>query len=140
MKNLLSILVLLIISTLASAQKVRVEARGGKAVIVRTDTTGNEIKETAEWKANPRDVLRAELEDITKYIARIDGKINRLQAEKKDKTQQQKDLQKAIAHLDAGLIIETGIPGKKTTNPAPVKTQPDKQTPAKKKTKKPKKE
>jgi len=124
-------LILIISGPSLFAQKVKVEARDGKAVIVRKDTTGNETRELVEWKENPRQVLADELEEVDKYLLWIDGKIQKLQDERKGKRQEQKDLQKAIADLDAGILIETGIPGAKAvTAPEQTPTPP----PAKKKT------
>lgn len=138
MKHIL-ILILLAATLPAWAQKVKVEARDGKAVIVRKDTTGTETREVAEWKENPRQILSKELEEVEKYLAWLDGKIDRLQDERKGKRQEQRDLQKAIADLDAGLIRETGIPGEKTAAPAPEQTPPPKKPAQKKKsTRKPK--
>lgn len=141
MKQILCILILLAATLPATwAQKVKVEARDGKAVIVRKDTTGTETREVAEWKENPRQILEKELEEANKYLAWLDGKIDKLQEERKGKRQEQRDLQKAIADLDAGLIIETGIPGEKTAAPAPETTPPPKKAETKKKsTRKPKK-
>lgn len=121
------------------AQKVKVEARDGKAVIVRKDTIGTETREVSEWKENPRQILSKELEEVDKYLAWLDGKIDKLQEERKGKRQEQRDLQKAISDLDAGLIRETGIPGEKTAVPAPEQTPAPKQpAPKKKSTRKPK--
>jgi peptidoglycan hydrolase CwlO-like protein len=121
-----------------SAQKVKVEARDGKTVIIRKDTTGNETREISEWKENPRSVLQTELNEAEKYLSWLDEKINNLQTERKAKRQEQKDLQKAIADLDAGILIETGIPGAKVA-PAPTPEQTPIKPTKKKTTKKTKK-
>lgn len=131
-------IILIISGTSLFAQKVKVEARDGKAVIIRNDTIGNETQELAEWKENPRQVLATELEEVDKYLLWLDAKIDRLQEERKGKRQLQKDLQKAIDDLDAGILIETGIPGAKAA-PAPEQT-PTPPTAKKKTTKKAKKQ
>lgn len=132
-------LILIISGPSLFAQKVKVEARDGKAVIIRKDTTGNETREIAEWKENPRDILAAELQEVDKYLLWLDAKIDRLQEERKGKRQEQKDLTKAIADLDAGILIETGIPGAKAAT-APETTPAPKAAPKKKTTKKAKKQ
>lgn len=121
MKYLFSILLICLAAT-AWGQKIQVQARDGKAVIVQRDTTATgEVQETSSWVANPRKVLQESLDKTEKRLSAIPQQITRLQAEQKALKQQQRELKKAIADLDAGILIETGIPGAKAA-PAPEQT------------------
>lgn len=103
----------------ASGQKLRIENRAGKVVIVRTDTnSAGETREIAEWKANPGQVLQNELDATNQYLEWIANELKRLQNEQKTKQDQQKDLKKAIADLERGIVPKT--PAK----PKPVKPKP----------------
>lgn len=117
MKYLFFVLILLIAGS-AGAQRVRVENRAGKVVIIRTKTTQTGEKyELSEWRADPLQVLQNELVQVEKQLSTTEAQIERLQAEEKEKTQTRKDLEKAIADLSKNVVIETGIPGKTTKAP-----------------------
>lgn len=135
MRHLFFSALILISSSALFAQKIKVEARDGKTVIVRTDTLeSGEITELAEWKAAPRDVLQKELNEVKKDLEWLDGKLERLQKERKEKRQKEKHIEKAIYDLDNGLFIDTGLPDEKTA-PVGTETPAPKKKPAKKPTK-----
>jgi hypothetical protein len=132
MKLLFSILTILF-AFAAHAQRIKVENRDGKAVIVRTEiNAAGETKELAEWRADPIKVLQDELSTINKQLVASYAQIQRLQEAAKGRETIKAEIEKAISDLEKGLQLETGIPDE--TTPAP------KAAPKKKTTKKAKKQ
>ena len=130
MKQLLLLLLLSIVYT-ASAQRVSVEARDGKAMIVNRDTLATgETTELAEWKINPSQVLAADLTKSERELKRIIARMESDAVRAADLSQRVADLKIAIEQLNRGLL-ETGIPGKTTPTPPAKKKAPAKPKPKK---------
>lgn len=135
MKYIFLVLALCIFSLHASGQKLRVENRDGKAVIVTRDTTSTgETVEKAEWKADPKNVLEKQLLEVNQYLEWLDGKIIRLQADQNKKMQERADIEKGIIDLERGIEqpseVKKADPGSKnTTTPT---TKPKKKSKPKK--------
>lgn len=103
------------------AQKVSIENRDGKAVIVTRDTLeSGATRETVDWAADPLQVLIRTRDESLKYMDWIDGKINRLKEDRKQKNQEVNDLDKAIIDLQNGMLIDTKKVAPKPNEPAPV--------------------
>lgn len=130
MKPIIFLLIIICaFSAPAFSQKVGVENRDGKAVIVTRDTTeAGETKETVEWKSNPSNVLTKQLKEVDQYAAWLQMRIDIQTAELKNKLQEKSDLEAALKDLEKGIIIETGIPGE--TTPAPKSDPVKKSVPA----------
>lgn len=132
MKSIL-FFILILAAPSVFAQKVSIENRDGKAVIVTRDTLeSGATRETVDWAANPLDVLTAKRDESVKYLDWIDGKINRLKEERKQKNQEVNDLDKAIIDLQNGLLIDTQ---KAAPTPVPKETTPANSAPKAKKSK-----
>lgn len=126
MKNILILLLLLICAPALPAQTVTVENRDGKAVIV-TRGTNPETGETIEmvaWKTDPKRYLQGELKKSENKTVSLKKQAQRIQEQIKAQKALQTDLKKAIANIDAGLLLETSIPDVRTPAPAPGKKTP----------------
>lgn len=101
---------------------IYIENRNGQAVIVTRDTlpTG-ETRETVDWKADPTTVLTAQLKEANDRIEWIEGKIDRLRIELKQRKQEAKDVERALDDLAKG-ILEPSAP--KESTPAPKSADP----------------
>lgn len=125
MKNIVIILLLLICAPALPAQTVTVENRDGKAVIVTTKTNQEgETIEVVAWKADPKSYLQGELKKSENKTLSLKKQAQRIQDDLKAQKALQTDLKKAIAKLDAGLLLETSIPEVRTPAPAPGKKTP----------------
>lgn len=115
-------------------QKLRVENRSGKAVIVTRDTSATgETLEKAEWKADPKTVLEKQLSEVNQYLQWLEGKISRLQEEQKIKRQEQSDLEKGIIDLERGIEQPSEVKSSPATKNAPTPvTKPKKKSKLKK--------
>lgn len=102
----------------AIGQKLIIENRDGKAVIVTRDTlpTGETV-ETVQWKADPTAVLEGQLKDANRLIDWTEQRIQQLQAELKGHQRDKQELEKALDDLSKGIIIDTGKPD--DVQPAP---------------------
>lgn len=141
MKYLLSII--FFCAAFSATAQITVQARNGKAAIVTRDSQQNgEVIEIVQWKNNPGKALQSELDKVKKdldqsetAVLKSKESISKEQAKQRALKQRATELQKAIDTLLSGVIIESGIPDKETTQP---KTTTEKSK--KKATKKPKKE
>lgn len=141
MKYLLSII--FFCAAFSATAQITVQARNGKAAIVTRDSQPNgEVIEIVQWKNNPGKALQSELDKVKKdldqsetAVLKSKESISKEQAKQRALKQRATELQKGIDTLLSGVIIESGIPDKETTQP---KTTTEKSK--KKATKKPKKE
>lgn len=105
-----------------------IENRNGQAVIVTRDTlpTG-ETRETVDWKADPTTVLTAQLKEVNDRIEWIEGKIDRLRIELKQRKQEAKDLERALDDLAKGILEPSAPnappPAHKSVDPPPKKAK-----------------
>lgn len=106
-----------------------VEARNGRAVIVRRDTsTTGEVSETAIWIANPKECLQGQISNAATRAQALKARLDAIQQEVTRLGIYQKQLSGALETLEKGVLIDAGGvtagPGPKMEPPPPAEKKP----------------